>query len=64
MVLIFCEIIELDFCGLEENTRKNILERAKLTSYSHSEEDTRDSKEIWDGLELNSESQTSVNNSF
>ena len=64
MLLVFCEIIELNFCGLEENTKKNIRERAKSTSYSHSEEDTRDSKEIWDGLELNSESQTSVNNSF
>ena len=30
MLLIFCEVIELNFCGLSENTRKNIRERAAL----------------------------------
>jgi hypothetical protein len=30
MLLIFCEVIELNFCGLSDNTRKNIRERAAL----------------------------------
>ena len=30
MILIFCEIIELNFCGLEKNLKKNIDLRAKL----------------------------------
>ena len=30
MLLIFCEIIELKFCGLSDDTRKNIEKRAKL----------------------------------
>ena len=30
MLLIFCEIIELKFCGLSDHTRKNIEKRAKL----------------------------------
>ena len=63
MLLIFCEIIELDFCDLEKNTKKNIRERAKLAQYEQND-DSRDSKEIWDGLELSSESQSSINNSF
>lgn len=29
MILIFIEIIELNFCGLSENIRKNIDERAR-----------------------------------
>lgn len=29
-LLIFCEVIELNFCGLSENTRKNIRGRAAL----------------------------------
>ena len=63
MLLVFCEIIELDFCDLEKNTKKNIRERAKLAQYEQND-DSRDSKEIWDGLELSSESQSSINNSF
>ena len=63
MLLVFCELIELNFCGLEENTKRNIKERAKLAQYDQND-DSRDSKEIWDGLELSSESQSSINNSF
>ena len=53
MLLIFCEIIQVNICGLEENTRKNILEREKLAQIDDTRE-SRDSKEIWDGLELSS----------
>ena len=63
MLLVFCEIIELDFCDLALNTRKNIENRAKLKSEDENDE-SRDSKEIWDGLELSSESNSSINNSF
>ena len=63
MLLIFCEIIQINVCGLEENTRKNILYREKLAQNDDSRE-SRDSKEIWDGLELSSNSDresTSIN---
>ena len=63
MLLVFCEIVELNFCGLEYNTRKNIRERARLAQYDDNNS-SRDSKEIWDGLELSSESNSSINNSF
>ena len=63
MILIFCEIIELNFCGLEKNTKKNILERTKLAEYQDSKEDeqTNDSFEISDGLELNFDSRNTIN---
>jgi len=32
MVLVFTEIIQLNFCGLSTMTKKNIEERAKLDS--------------------------------
>ena len=62
MLLIFCEIIEINLCGLEKNTRKNILERERLAQIDDTRE-SRDSKEIWDGLELssNSEMSSSIN---
>ena len=63
MILIFCEIIELNFCGLEKNTKKNIMERTKLAEYQDSKEDeqTNDSFEISDGLELNFDSRNTIN---
>ena len=63
MILIFCEIIELNFCGLEKNTKKNIMERTKLAEYQDSNEDeqTNDSFEISDGLELNFDSRNTIN---
>ena len=63
MILIFCEIIELDFCGLEENTRKNILERAEFERYENinNENKSLDSNEISDGLELTSDVRESIN---
>ena len=63
MILIFCEIIELNFCGLEKNTKKNIMERTKLAEYQDSNEDeqTNDSIEISDGLELNFDSRNTIN---
>ena len=52
MLLVFCEIIELNFCGFEINTRKNISERAKVVVF---DDDDVNSKEIGDGLVLSSE---------
>ena len=34
MTLIFCEIIILNCCGLEKNTRKYISERAEMEKFS------------------------------
>ena len=41
MLLIYTEIIELNFCGLQKNTRRNIAERADKTS-----DDSNDSNDI------------------
>ena len=60
MVLVFCEIIELNFCEFEKNTRKNIKERAQSAIFDEDEEG-RESNVIGDGLELNTED-SSTNN--
>ena len=39
MVLVFIEIIQLNFCGLSTMTKKNIEERAKLDSILSNEND-------------------------
>ena len=63
MILIFCEIIELNFFGLEKNTRKNIEERAKLDKYKDEDvyEKTGDSVDIGNDLLINFDNQSSVN---
>ena len=43
MVLVFIEIIQLNFCGLSTMTKKNIEERAKLDSILSNENDDEDS---------------------
>ena len=43
MVLVFIEIIQLNFCGLLTMTKKNIEERAKLDSILSNENDDEDS---------------------
>ena len=43
MVLVFFEIIQLNFCGLSTMTKKNIEERAKLDSILSNENDDEDS---------------------
>ena len=50
MLLVFTEIIELNFCGLEYNTKKNIKEREKLLAELDSKSD--DSGDIGDGIQL------------
>ena len=50
MLLIFTEIIELNFCGLEHNTKKHIKEREKVSSELDSKSD--DSGDIGDGIQL------------
>ncbi len=41
MLLIFTEIIELNFCGLEKNTKRYIMERAALKEdMSYKDEDS------------------------
>ena len=43
MLLIFTEIIELNFCGLEYNTKKNIRERErKITALDSKSDDSGD----------------------
>ena len=62
MALIFCEIIELDFFGLSDNTKRNIKIRA--TTINLEDTESYDSEEIWNGLELSSDSKSSLNNSY
>ena len=50
MLLVFTEIIELNFCGLEYNTKKNIKEREKVSSELDSKSD--DSGDIGNGIQL------------
>ena len=61
MLLIFCEIIELNFCGFEKNTRKNIKERAGTAVF---DECGINMKEIGQGNELNADDDDSFNESF
>ena len=61
MLLIFTEIIELNFCGLEYNTKKNIREREQNTLYFDSKTD--DSGDIGEGLQIK-ENDGYRNNSF
>ena len=63
MIFIFCEIIELNFCGLEKNTRKNIQERAQSEQYEEVDENNKQHErvEIEDGLIIDLDSQSSVN---
>ncbi len=61
MLLIFTEIIELNFCGLEYNTKKNIREREQNTIYFDSKTD--DSGDIGEGLQIK-ENDGYRNNSF
>ena len=65
MILIFCEIIELNFCGLEKNTKKNILERAMLAEYEDNKEVelANNSIEISEGFEINLDSSYTLNDS-
>ena len=50
MLLIFTEIIELNFCGLEYNTKKNIRKRVKNITNIDLKMD--DSGEIGEGLQI------------
>ena len=63
MLLIFCEIIELNFCGFEHNTRKNIRERGESSIYDENENDT-DSKDIGEGLLIENQSNLSLNDTY
>ena len=47
MILIFIEIIQLNFCGLSTMTKKNIEERAKLDAILNDDnDDEEDKKEV------------------
>ena len=63
MLLIFCEILELNFCGLDNNIKKN---REKLKKFLLSDDDSKDSKEIYMGINLNHDIDTDskTNNSY
>ena len=45
MILVFVEIIELNFCGLSKMTKKNIELRARLDSMINNENDINEEKE-------------------
>ena len=59
MLLVFCEIIELNFCGLEKNTRKNIQERARLIQNDNDTNSRGSSTEMGMISELPSSNNTS-----
>ena len=46
MILVFVEIIELNFCGLSKMTKENIELRARLDSIVGDENDINDIKDI------------------
>ena len=46
MVLVFIEIIQLNFCGLSTMTKKNIEERARLDTIITDENDDEESNYI------------------
>ena len=69
MLLIFCEIIQINVCGMEKNTRKCILEREKLAQKNESRNsiDSSDSQEMLCGVELAfnfDDENDSINNSM
>ena len=39
MILVFIEIIQLNFCGLSTMTKKNIEERARIDAMLHDNDD-------------------------
>ena len=43
MILVFIEIIQLNFCGLSYMTKKNIEERARIDSMFNEDNDDEDS---------------------
>ena len=55
MLLIFCEILELNFCGLDDNIKRK---RDKLKKFISSDDD---SKKIDKGLDLNHDIDTDSN---
>lgn len=65
MLLIYTEIIELNFCGLEKNTRKNIAERADKTSDNSNDSNDQSGLDInSDGSGEKKEANDSSNNSI
>ena len=71
VILIYCEIIELNFCGLQIYTKKNIQERKSKFGDDDEDEDNdednvdnKNTKEIWNGLELSSDDINSDNSRF
>ena len=50
MLLILCEILELNFCELNKNTQKNMKKMKQFIIY---DDDSKDSKEMYNELELN-----------
>ena len=59
MILIFCEIIELNFCGFEKNTRKNIKERASSNTLDENKD--IESEASLDGFEVKVDDNSTVN---
>ena len=65
MILVFIELIELNFCGLSENTNKNIEARAKIDVLDDNEDNASIEKAItFDEyeLELKDNAENEVNN--
>ena len=47
MILVFIEIIQLNFCGLSTMTKKNIEERAKLDSILSIEDNDEEDNDFY-----------------
>ena len=62
MILVFCEIIEINSCGFEINTRKNIEKRAKSAVFDEGDNGSIYTRECEDEIEMTSDNNN--NNSF
>lgn len=61
MIFIYCELVELKCCGLQQNIKRNIEEKQKEELFNKEDEEHAE-QDMWDGLELNSDSQSSDHN--
>lgn len=60
MIFIFCELVELKCFGLQQNIKRNIEEKQREELFNKDEEHAE--QDMWDGLELNSDSASSDHN--
>ena len=61
MIFIFCELVELKCFGLQQNIKRNIEEKQREELFNKEDEEHAE-QDMWDGLELNSDSASSDHN--